>query len=102
MPHRPRRQDGGGSAPHHREAARLVQLGGDLGDELVGRQADRDGQAGVGLDLLLQADQLEGRRPPFSRSVPDRSIQASSSDRVWTRGVSSPTAPKMRLARRGI
>jgi hypothetical protein len=27
--------------------------------------------------------------PPFSRSVPARSIQASSSDRVWTSGVSS-------------
>ena len=34
--------------------------------------------------------------PPFSRSVPFRSIQASSSDRVCTSGVSSRTMPKMR------
>ena len=35
----------------HGEAARLVHVGGDLGEELVGRQADRDGDAELALDL---------------------------------------------------
>ena len=34
--------------------------------------------------------------PPFSRSVPDRSTQASSSDNGWISGVSWPRAPRIR------
>ena len=44
-----------------REAARLVEVGGDLGQELVGRQADGDGDADVPLDLGLQPGQHQGR-----------------------------------------
>ena len=56
-------------------------------------------QAGLRLDPRSGAGSAAGRAaPPFSRSVPARSIQASSSDRVWISGVSSPTKPKMRFA----
>ena len=34
---------------------------------------------------------------PCRRSVPDMSIQASSSDRFWISGVNSPAMPRMRL-----
>ena len=36
----------------HGKAARLVHVGSDLGEEFVGRQADRDGDADVALDVL--------------------------------------------------
>ena len=39
-------------AADHREAARLVEIGRDLGEELVVREADRDGDADLFLDLL--------------------------------------------------
>ena len=35
----------------HREPARLVEIGGDLGEELVVREADRGGHPDLGLDL---------------------------------------------------
>ena len=44
------------------EAARLVELGGDLGEELVVREADRGGDAELGLDPALEAGEEDGGR----------------------------------------
>ena len=41
----------------HGKAARLVEVGGDLGQELVAGQADRDGDADVALDVAGKARQ---------------------------------------------
>ncbi len=41
--------------PSNREAARLVEIGGDLGEELVRRQADRDRDADLVLDAPREA-----------------------------------------------
>ena len=50
--HRLRRQEGRGlGAAEHRKAARLVEVGGDLGEELVAGEPDRDGDAESRLDL---------------------------------------------------
>ena len=46
----------------HREAARLVQVGGDLGQELVVRQADGGGDAVLLLDALDQQGERARRR----------------------------------------
>ena len=48
-------------APDDREAARLVEIGGDLGQELVVRKPDRDRDAELLLDPLGEADQGDGR-----------------------------------------
>ena len=52
-PHRLARQKRFRLGADHRKAARLVQFGGDLGQELVGRQADGDREAGFRLDPRL-------------------------------------------------
>ena len=45
----------------HREAARLVEIGGNLGEELVRRQPDGDGDADLGLDGAGEPSQRAGR-----------------------------------------
>src|SRR5262249_29174924 len=50
--HRLRRQESGGLvAAEDRKAARLVEIGGDLGEKLVAGEPDRHGDAERGLDL---------------------------------------------------
>ena len=44
------------------EAARLVEVGGDLGQELVVGEADRGGDAELALDARLQAGEEDGGR----------------------------------------
>ena len=53
---------GGLGAADQREAARLVEVGGDLGEELVVGEADRDGEAELALDAGLQAGEQDRRR----------------------------------------
>ena len=61
---RPRRQQGLGlGRADDREAARLVQVGGDLGQEAVRRQADRDRDPYLALDGVLKSGQGDGVRP---------------------------------------
>ena len=78
----PRRAD-------HREAARLVAVRGDLGQQPVARQADRDGDPDLALHLAREAGQHDRGRRACSASVPDRSSTASSIDSGCTSGVSA-------------
>jgi hypothetical protein len=50
--------------PEHGKAARLVEVGGDLGEEFVAGQPDRDGDADVSLDRCGKPrERLRGRHP---------------------------------------
>ena len=53
---------GGLGAADDPEAAGLVEVGGDLGEELVVGEADRDGQAELALDAGLQAGEEDDGR----------------------------------------
>ena len=46
----------------HREAARLLEVGGDLGEELVEGEADRDGDADLVLDPPREPGEAQRRR----------------------------------------
>ncbi len=74
-PHRqrpqPRRDVGLGQ---DRQPVGLVQLGGDLGEQLVRRHADRAGQAGGALDVV--ADLLRERAHAAAGVVADRVVHA--------------------------
>ena len=74
----------------HREAARLLEVGGDLGEELVEGEADRDGDADLASRSAPAAWRaLSAGGAPCSRSVPERSRKASSIESGSTSGVSS-------------
>ena len=60
--HRTIGKPGRGLRAQHRKAPGLVQLGSDLGEELVGGEAYRDGQADLRLDPGLQPGQGQGGR----------------------------------------
>ena len=70
--------------PDHREAARLVEVGGDLGQELVVRQAHRPGDSQLCLHALDQLGQHRGRRaamqPGGARKVEERLVQRQGFD----------------------
>src|SRR4051794_24944167 len=51
------------AAPDHREASRLVEIRGDLRQELVVAEADRDSDADLALDPAGQERQRARRRP---------------------------------------
>ena len=73
-----------------RKAARLAEVGGDLGEELAVGQPDRNGDADLLLDArarIRPARSAGGRA--CSRSVPARSRKASSIESGSTSGVSS-------------
>ena len=71
----------------HAEAARLVAPGGDLGQQAVGGQADRDGDADLALDSRAKRASTAAGGAPCSASVPARSSTASSIDSGCTSGV---------------
>ena len=78
------------AAADHREAARLLEVRGDLGEELVVRQADRDGDADLRLDPRREPGERRAAGGAWcSRSVPARSRKASSIEIGSTSGVSS-------------
>ena len=77
------------------QAARLVEVGGDLGEELVVREADRGGDAELALDPALQPGEQDAGGAWCRRSVPVRSRKASSSESGSTAGVSSSIIARM-------
>ena len=95
-----------GEEPHglagaqHGEAARLVEVGGDLGQELVGGEPDRDVMPiSLSTRAAKRASALAALMP-CSRSVPARSMKASSIEIGSTCGVSSSiSARTWRLTR---
>jgi hypothetical protein len=62
----------------HREAARLVEIGSDLGEKLAVGQTDRKGDADLGLDPGRKARQRAGRgvlvKPLGARKIQERLI----------------------------
>ena len=74
----------------HRKAARLVEIGGDLGEEFVAGQPDRNGDARASSRPRRQSAPAPWRASvPCRRSVPERSRNASSIDSGSTSGVSA-------------
>ena len=82
------RKAGASAGAEHGKAARLVEIGRDLGEEFVAGQPDRDGDAELASRprSAKRASTLAGREP-CRRSVPDRSRNASSIDSGSTSGV---------------
>ena len=77
-------------ARNRRKAARLVEIGGELRQELAVAEADRDGDADLALDPRREPRQAPARpacRAP--RSQPERSRNASSMESGSTSGVSA-------------
>ncbi len=84
------RNAGASSGRDHGKAARLVEIGGDLGEELVGGEPDRDGDAEIALDVgARSAPAPWPALMPCRRSVPVKSRKASSIDSGSTSGVRS-------------
>ena len=88
--HRLAREEGDRlGAAEHGEAARLVEIGSDLGEELVAGQSNRNGDLDLALDSVGEARQRMAGDMPCRRSVPVRSRNASSIDSGSTSGVRS-------------
>ena len=78
-------------AAEHRKAARLVEVGGDLGEELVDGQPDRHGDADARARprAAKRASDLRRRSCRAAARCRTRSMNASSIDTGSTSGVSS-------------
>jgi hypothetical protein len=70
------------SAPDDREAARLVEIGGDLGEELVVAEPDRDGDADLALDAAGQLHHRMRRRAAVQQLGAGQ-VEKGLVDREW-------------------